>query len=52
MSTWVLVRPLPYSIKHGFLNLDTFIPNSWVVKSPAHIIDDFADRHTRVLPSV
>jgi hypothetical protein len=52
MSTWVLACPFSDGIKHLSLDLDTFIPNSWVMKSSYNIIDDFVNRHPGILPSI
>lgn len=52
VTTRVLVCPLPDGIKHLSLNLDTLIPNGWVMKSSDDIIDNFVNRYARVLPCV
>lgn len=52
MTTRVLVCPLSDGIEHLPLNLDTLVPNGWVMESSDDIIDNFVDRHARVLPCV
>lgn len=52
MTAWVLICPLPDGIKHLSLNLNTLVPNGWVMESSGDIIDDFVNRHARVLPCV
>jgi hypothetical protein len=52
VTSRVFVCPLPNSVKHIPLNLDTFIPNSWVVESPKNVIDHLVDGDARVIPSI
>ena len=51
-ATRVLVCPLPDGVEHLSLDLDTFIPNGWMMESSDDIIHNFVNRYARVLPCV
>lgn len=48
----VLFCPLPNSVKHVSVNLDTFVAGGRVMESADHIIDHFVYRNASVLPGI
>lgn len=52
VTSRVFVCPLPNSVEHVPLDLDTFIPNSRVVESSKDVIDHLVDGNARVIPCI